>query len=164
MIRTWKYYALTSLFCFVTNSASAAINHYSPDQLAQFHATNQCFSCDLSGATLSGNHSNAALISTNLTGSKGSGTFSAANFGSSNLSSANWSNVNLSYAQLSYIPLIKTNFSGADLSYANFEGSNTNYAIFDGANLYGSNITQQQLDDAASYCWATLPNGIKKNC
>lgn len=154
---------LVGLFC-LSGSALALNSAYNPDQLAQFNTTNQCFNCDLSGATLSGNHSNAALISTNLTGSKGSGTFSAANFGGSNLSSANWTDANLSYAQLSYMPLIKANFSCANLSYANFEGSNTNDAIFDGANLYGSNITQQQLDSAASYCWATLPNGVKKNC
>lgn len=164
MKNTWKYYALANLFCLVSTNTLAINLHYTPDQLAQFNETNECFNCDLSGATLSGNHSNAALISTNLTGSKGSGTFSAANFGGSNLSSANWSGANLSYAQLSYIPLIKTNFSNADLSFANFEGSNTNYAVFDGANLYGSNISQQQLDNAESYCWATLPNGVRKNC
>lgn len=163
MIRTWKYSAFVSLFCFFSGNALAA-NLYNPDQLSQFNATNQCVSCNLSGATLSGNHSDAALITTNLTGSKGSGTFSATNFSGSNLSSADWNHVNLSYAQLSFIPLIKTNFSGADLSFANFEGSNTNDAIFDGANLYSSNISQQQLDSAASYCWATLPNGTKKNC
>lgn len=137
---------------------------YNPDQLSQFNSTNQCYSCDLSGASLSGNHSNAILYATNLTGSKGTGTFSATNFSGSNLSSANWTGANLSYAQLSFIPLINTNFSHADLSYANFEGSNTNDAVFDGANLYGSNISPQQLSSAASYCWATLPNGEKQNC
>lgn len=137
---------------------------YNPDQLAQFNLTNQCNNCDLSGAYLSGNHSNAILIGTNLTGSTGKGTFSLASFGGSNLSSANWSHANLSYAQMAYIPLIKTNFYGSDLSFANFEGSLTNDAIFDDANLYGSNISQQQLDNSKSYCGAILPSGIKKNC
>lgn len=164
MKRTWKYCAFASLVCFLSGNALARNYHYSPDQLAQFHETNECFDCDLSGATLAGNHSHAALISSNLTGSKGVGTFSAANFGGSNLCSANWSNVNLSYAQLSYIPLIKANFSGADLSYANFEGANTTDAVFDGANLFASNITPDQLHAAASYCWAILPDGSKKNC
>ena len=47
---------------------------YNPDQLAQFNSTNQCSSCDLSGATLSGNHSGAVFSSSNLTGVNGSGT------------------------------------------------------------------------------------------
>lgn len=164
MRSTWKYSIAASLVCLLSGNVLANNHAYNPDQLAQFNTTNQCFSCDLSGATLSGNHSNAALISTNLTGSHASGTFSSANFGGSNLSSADWSKANLSYAQLTFIPLIKTNFSGADLSFTNFEGANTNDAIFDGANLFGSTITQDQLDSAASYCWATLPNGTKKNC
>lgn len=163
MKRTYQYFALTSLFFCLTGETLASPS-YNPDQLAQFNSTNQCYSCDLSGATLSGNHSGAVLNSSNMTGSRGTGTFSLANFSGSNLSSANWSDANLSYAQLSYIPLIKANFSGANLSFTNFEGSNTNDAIFNGANLYGSNISQQQLDSAASYCGATLPNGIKKNC
>lgn len=153
---------LGALLCISTSSFSAI--SYNADQLAQFNLTNQCNSCDLSGARLSGNHSGAVLASTNLTGSIGTGTFSLANFSGSNLSSANWSNANLSYAQMTYIPLINTNFSGADLSYANFEGSNTNNAVFDGANLYGANISQQQLDTSKSYCGATLPSGIRKNC
>src|SRR5688572_24299140 len=100
MIRTWKYFAFASLVCILTGSAVAGHLTYNPDQVAQFNTTNQCYNCDLSGATLSGNHSNAALISSNLTGSKGTGTFSATNFGGSNLSFANWSGANLSYAQL----------------------------------------------------------------
>lgn len=161
MIR--RYFALTS-FCLLVSGAALASLAYNPDHLAQFKTTNQCHDCDLSGAFLYGNHSGAVLANTNLTGARGLGTFSQTNFSGSNLSSGNWSHANLSYAQLAYIPLVKVNFSGANLSYASFSGSNTNDANFAGANLLGSNITQDQLDAAASYCNATLPDGTKKHC
>lgn len=162
VMKVQRYAILASLLMGLTNVSFAAT--YNPDQLAQFNMTNQCYNCDLSGATLTGNHSNAVFSNTNLTGAKGSGTFSLSNFSGSNLSSSNWNQANLSYAQLTYIPLVNTNFSGANLSYANFEGALTANAVFDGANLYGANISQQQLDNAASYCWAILPNGTRKNC
>ncbi len=163
MKNKWKYISTISLFVFMADAAFAA-PLYNPDQLAQFSATNQCYSCDLSGATLSGNHSGAVFYATNLTGSQGTGTFSSANFSGSNLSSANWHGANLSYAQFTYLPLIKANLSEANLSYANFEGAIMTDAVLNGANLYGANISQQQLDTTASYCWAILPNGTKKNC
>lgn len=153
---------LSSMLMGLTTVSLAA--GYNPDQLAQFNLTNRCDNCDLSGAALSGNHSNAVLTNTNLTGAQGSGTFSSAYFNGSNLSGSNWSNANLSYASLTYIPLIKVNFTGANLSFAKFDGALTADAVFDHANLYGSNITQQQLDNAASYCWAILPDGTRKNC
>lgn len=154
-------YVLASLLFGISVSSYA---FYNPDHLAQFNLTNQCNNCDLSGSTLSGNHSGAVISTSNLTGSIGLGTFASANFSGSNLSSSNWSTANLSYAQLAFIPLIKANFTGAELSYANFDGANTNDAIFDNANLYGSNISQQQLSAAKSYCGATLSDGTKKNC
>lgn len=148
----------------IMSTASFAAVSYSPDQLAQFELTNQCNNCDLSGATLWGNHSGAVLATTNLTGVHASGTFAYANFSGSNLSSSNWEIVNLSNAQLAYIPLINANFFAANLSYANFEGANTQYANFGFANLYGSNISQQQLDNSVNYCGAILPSGARKNC
>ncbi len=163
MMKVWKQVFVAGLLMGAAGAALAGVT-YKPDDLVRFNHYNQCASCDLSGAKLTGNHSNASLIYSNLTGSKGAGTFSSAVFYGSNLSSADWRGVNLSYANLTYIPLVKTNFSHADLSYANFEGALTNDAVFDDANLYGANISQSQLDRASSYCGATLPNGTKKNC
>lgn len=148
----------------ISTQTFANQSFYSPDQLAQFNQTNQCYSCDLSGARFDGNHSGAIFNDTNLTGSIGSGTFSNTNFSGSNLSSANWSSANLSYSLMSNILLIDADFSYANLSFVNFDGSNTNNAIFDGANLFGSNISAQQLQAAKSYCGATLTDGTKKNC
>lgn len=159
-----KYCAILTLTLTTLSSTGFAKSLYNPDQLASFQKTNVCNNCDLSGASLSGNHSNAILTYTNLTGAIGTGTFSQSNFTGSNLSSSNWENANLSYAQLSYISLIDVNFTHANLSNANFEGSNTNNVIFDGANLYGSNITADQLARARSYCGATLTDGTIKNC
>lgn len=141
-------------------------SRYNPNQLAQFKSTNQCDTCDLSGAVISGkeNHSNAVITNSNLTGAVITGTFAYANFGGSNLSGSDWSSANLSNASFAYIPLIKANFSNAILTYAKFDGAVTTDAVFNNANLYGSNITQQQLDNAASYCWAILPDGTRKNC
>jgi len=150
------------LFGFTVN-ASAAIS-YNPDQLAQFNTNNQCANCDLSGAYLYGNHSGAVFSSSNLTGASGKGVFSQSTFPNSNLSSSDWSESNLSYAQMAYIPIIDANFGGANLSYANFEGSILNNSSFEYANLYGANISQQQLDSLRSYCWATLPSGAVKHC
>ena len=163
MINKRKCVLLVGLLISVSSSSFANLS-YNPDQLAQFNLNNQCSNCDLSGAYFSGNHSGAVFSGTNLTGSIGRGTFSLTNFSGSNLSSANWSNANLSYSQIAFIPVVNTNFTGADLSYVNFEGTLTNNAIFDGSNLYGSNISQQQLDNSKSYCGATLPNGTRKNC
>lgn len=166
MINGLKQVLLASLLVSIsgTTFATTKVRTYKPDDVAQFNLTNQCNNCDLSGATLSGNHSNAAIVSTNLTGARITGTFSAAVFYGSNFSSADCSTANLSYANLTYIPLIKVNFSNADLSYANFEGSLTNDAVFDNANLYGSNISQSQLDSSMSYCGAIMPDGSKKHC
>jgi len=159
-----QYAVLVSLLMGLTSVSFAS--SYNPNQLAQFNSTNQCDTCDLSGAVISGNqnHSNAVLTNSNLTGAVVSGTFAYANFGGSNLSGSDWSNANLSNASLTYIPVIKSNFTNANLTFAKFDGAVTADAVFDHANLYGSNITQQQLDNAASYCWAILPDGTRKNC
>jgi uncharacterized protein YjbI with pentapeptide repeats len=161
MTKLSQFFALSFLSCL---SSAVLASTYNPDQLADFNLTNVCNTCDLSGAMLYGNHSNAVLVNSNLTGVKGRETFSMTNFSGSNLSSSDWTGANLSYAQMSYIPLVKVNFTGADLSYAHFEGSNTTDAIFDNANLLNATITDEQLSVAASYCGAVLPNGTKKNC
>lgn len=163
MFTSWNKLLIAAFLVGVAGSASAKMA-YKPDDVAQFNLSNQCNACDLSGASLSGNHSNAAIVSSNLTGAKISGTFSASVFYGSNLSSSDWSGANISYVNFSYTPLVKAKFNYADLSYANFEGALTNDAVFDHANLYGSNISQSQLDASGGYCWATLPNGTKKNC
>jgi hypothetical protein len=165
IVKLQKISVLVGLFVGLTNVSFAA--GYSPDQLAQFKSSKQCYNCDLSGATISGNFSSAILYGTNLTGANCSGreaNFALTNFSGSNLSSSNWSHANLSGAQLDFVPLVKANFSDAELSYADFQEAITTGAIFDNANLLGSNITQGQLDSAASYCGAILPNGTRKNC
>ena len=158
-----RYTVFSSVLLAMSFSAIGQMT-YSPDHVTRFNMTNQCKNCDLSGASLSGNHSGALLIASNLTGSTGRGTFSMSSFTDSNLSGADWSGANLSYGQLNGTVLTQTNFMGANLSFANFEKSNTNGAVFDYAILFGAKITQQQLDSAASYCNATLPDGSKKKC
>jgi uncharacterized protein YjbI with pentapeptide repeats len=162
MIKTKQYLLAALLINF--SLALHAESMYTPNDLAKFNATNGCDSCDLSGAYLTGNHSKAVISNSNLTGAIGIGTFSAVNFTGSNLSSSNWSSANLSYANFAYIDLISVNFSGTNLVNAIFDGANTTNAIFDNAILYGSNISQDQLNAAKSYCGAVLPDGTVKNC
>lgn len=80
------------------------------------------------------------------------------------LKNSNFSNAKFLYAQftnadLSNVSLEKGFFSHAQFMNVNFLGANLNKADLTKANLYGSNITQKQLNSSLSYLCATLPDG-----
>ena len=92
---------------------------------------------------------------------------SYANLSYANLFSADLTEADLSGAILRYANLAYANLCSADLTEANLSGANLSEANLSGANLSGanldgaSNVTNQQLAQAASMLGTTLPDGTK---
>lgn len=72
---------------------------------------------------------------------------------------ANFEDAQFTNADLSSANLEKGNFFKAQFMNVNFSGANLSGADFSRANLYGSNITQRQLNSLGFYRCATLPDG-----
>lgn len=134
--------SLSLMVCFVPVCANLK---YNPEQTDQFNKTNQCVGCDLSNASLYGNHSQANLDKANLSG-------------------AGADNMNLSEALITNANLTKTNFANSNLSAANFTGSVLIDADLSDTDLYQAVISTEQLAQASSVCRAILPDGSKGKC
>ncbi|HAT3881160.1 TPA: pentapeptide repeat-containing protein [Legionella pneumophila] len=96
------------------------------------------------------------------------------NFTASNIQECKFDDASLKQINFSKASNSQSQFTRANLSNANFENSscykcvfmqsNLENAVFIGAkmqhsNFYGSNITQDQLDEMQSYACAILPDG-----
>ncbi|MDR3492854.1 MAG: pentapeptide repeat-containing protein [Gammaproteobacteria bacterium] len=115
--------------------------HYSTIDSMQFKITNSCMECDLSGAEIGPNHSNATLTGSNLSNAQGY---------KLNLSNSNSRHVNFSGAYL-----VESNFSQSDLTGSNFDGANVAFANFAGSR--GTNLAN------AKFCNTIMPDGSTKN-
>ena len=181
---------LLLIFILLISSVTLADLKYNPVQLDQFAMTNQCPDCDLSGAVLTykmvKNHSQANLRGTNLTGAlvDSGANFSQADFSLVKASCLDLGGANLSYAvfkgaDMSSAVLNDTDMSGVDLSNAILNKANLNNATLTKAdfrdavligaslhlaNLYRSNITPEQIQQATTVCDAILPDGTKGKC
>lgn len=129
-----------SSIIFIFGISSAYASGYNNSQLQSFERTNSCINCDLSGASISYNHSGAVLEQSNLSDVNmyTSGTI---NFSSSNLK--------------------QVNFTGANLVYANFSQADLTGARLDGANFYGAkgvDFTNTRV------CYVILPDGKNSGC
>lgn len=137
--------ALIFSFSFQSLYAKAQFNN---DQLRQFHETNRCPNCDLSGFEFQKddlNHSGALLHSANL----------------SNALGEIWPGVNFAFADM-----VNANLAGAILPHANFSNANLSGAHFDGADLTGANFFEATgfNPNNANVCGAILPDGSKGAC
>lgn len=153
---------------------------YDETQLEQFNETNICAKCDLSnatvnaktnaildesiliGATIKGDLTSSSFIKSILTQSNFNGYYHFAmvsNFQGSTMQYANASATLFSGSNFENANLQNVNFSRANLSSANFNNANIKNAKLNNAILIGSNLTQEQLNSAASYYCAVLPNG-----
>jgi len=131
------------LIVFGLRKQSIAAN---PDQVNQLLKTNQCPSCDLSGADLrSANLFGANLINSNLKGANLSGV----NLGSANLTDADLSSATLTRAYLYLATLENTNFNQANLSGAYLKDVTLLDNNFSGANLQGVNLSRTNLTGIA---------------
>lgn len=140
--------ALTVISAIVISTAISsayAKPTYSYTQLDKFETTNACVGCDLSGARLENNHSNAKLDNANLSGIVSKDTYGL------NLSMASLKNANFSGAFLEY-----ANFSQADLTDAHFDGASLFHANFYGAT--GANLANAKL------CHTILADGSDSGC
>jgi uncharacterized protein YjbI with pentapeptide repeats len=137
---------LTALAIASLTLSAHAKSQFSPEQLEQFERTNKCSGCDLSGAQLSLNHSQAVLDNANL-----SGIYFIRPIG------INFSQGLLTNANLSGAYLVSANFSQANLSGAHFDGAQLN-----GANFYGAKGVN--LKNAANICDVTAADGSQLNC
>lgn len=145
-MKTTKTLTLGVLFCLgISSLAYANSLRFNQDDVQKFNTTNVCVSCDLSNASINGNHSQA-----NLSGA--------------NLSNAIGSYINLSQANLQNANLTNGTFSSANFSEADFTGAAVYQADFGFANLYKAKITPEQLSQVKSLCNATLPDGSKGSC
>ncbi len=117
--------------------AHASPNHSNIDVI-QFKLTNSCIECDLSGADIGLNHSNATLTRTNLSNILGN----YINLSDSHLQHTNFSGAFLSGANFSRSDLTGANFDGAYVQYANFSGSH-------GANLETAHMCRTILADGS---------------
>jgi len=145
-MKTKKVLSFGLSFCFYLGSSAYANNlAFNQDDVQKFNATNACVDCDLSNASLYGNHSQA-----NLSGA--------------NLSNASGSYINLSQANLQTANLTNATFNAANFSEADFTGAGVYQADFGSANLYKAKITPEQLSQVKSLCNATLPDGSKGSC
>lgn len=128
-----KYLLATLAASLLITSASAST--YNAADLFRFEQTNECNSCDLSGAQLGYNHSGADLTYANL----------------SRIYVNPDTSVNLSAANLSY----------ANLSMANLTGTHLDGAVLTHANLFGAS----NADVTNAYlCNTILPNGTVTDC
>ncbi|UBF25928.1 pentapeptide repeat-containing protein [Kovacikia minuta CCNUW1] len=135
--RIWTIALLSTLIGM--GQAAIAAN---PDQVKQLLKTNQCPSCDLSGADLQGaNLFGANLMNSNLRGANLSG----ANLGSANLTDADLTGAKLVKTYLYLATLENTNFSQADLSGAYLKDANLLDNNLSGANLQGVNLSRTNL-------------------
>jgi uncharacterized protein YjbI with pentapeptide repeats len=150
--------SITTLAWFGFIATARAAN---PDQVKKLLTTNQCPSCDLSGAKLKdANLFGANLMNANLQGADLSG----ANLGFANLSDANLSNANATQAYLYGATLGETNLSGANLQgaylrqvvlignnlvNANLQGANLSYTNLGSLNLKGTNLSSANLTGAS---------------
>jgi len=118
-------------------SLAHASPNYSNLDVLHFKLTNSCVECDLSGADIGTNHSNAVLTNSNLSNLQGY-------------------NINLSNSSLR-----NTNFSGAELYNSNFSQSDLSGANFDGAYLQGANFsgTQGAKLENARLCNTIMSDG-----
>ena len=129
----------------ITVPAYANNIQFNQNDLQTFNETNTCINCDLTTASLEGNHSQANLTGTNLQNANGN---------NMNLSQSNLQNTNFTYGTF-----ILTNFSEAD-----FTGANLSKADFSFANLYKAKISAAQLSQLKSVCRAILPDGSLGTC
>ncbi len=130
--------------CLITISYAENLT-FNPADLQKFNTTNSCVECDLSNASLSGNHSQANLTDTNLSSSIG-------DF------------INLSEAVLIGTNLTNSRFIKANFSQADFSNAALYQADFSNANLYKAKMTTEQISQLKSVCNATLPNGSMGPC
>jgi uncharacterized protein YjbI with pentapeptide repeats len=128
----------------IISGASYSLD-YRPSDLETFEKTNICINCDLSNANFTGNHSQARLDNTNLSGALCYG-------------------INLSAAILTHANLTNSKFGGSNFSGADFEGAVLFKANFAQTNLYQANISQAQLAQLSSVCDAILPDGSTGKC
>jgi uncharacterized protein YjbI with pentapeptide repeats len=140
-----KNYLKIASILFTFGISPAYASGYNNSQLQSFERTNSCINCDLSGASISYNHSGAVLEQSNLS-DVNMYTSSTINFSSSNLK--------------------QVNFSGANLRYANFSQADLTGARFDGADIYGANFYGAKGVDFTNtrVCYVILPDGKNSGC
>lgn len=129
MRRWWWALALAGGSVALMGDRAGAFN---PEHLRQLFATNQCESCDLSGADLSGQRMDYANLS-------------RANLSGANLSGASLQRALIWHADLSGAKLTGTNLEAAVLSHANLQGVDLRSANLERSELNGTNLAGVDL-------------------
>ena len=138
------------IFAVIASSLLLAgnANAYKPEQLEKFEAHNNCNGCDLSGAGLTSNHSNAALNGADL----------------SNVYPVDPNvGINFNHAQLPNANLTGANLVAANLSFADLTGALLFGTHLSRANMYGATIDLTGIP-VEELCGAILPDGKKQIC
>ena len=148
----------------VISTANAAVLHYDPSQLKQFEALGICVDCNLSGASITGEHQQANIAQTNFSDA----TITDADFTESNFANINGIHGlfhgNFSGSSFVQATLLHADFTQANLTYVDFTGANVLGIDLAYANLYGAKITAEQLAGAMDLCRAVLPDGSVGRC
>lgn len=171
---------LATLVSIAIPCLASAKPNYDDVDLDQFEKNNTCIKCDLTNASiygkenatldeailieaiLKGDFTNSSFIKSILTQSNFSDYHPfvmISQFQESTMQYANASSVSFSGSNFESANLRNVNFTRANLSSVNFTNADITNSKLDNSVLIGSNLTQEQLNTAASFYCAVLPNG-----
>ncbi len=146
---------------FMISTVGYAKPNYDASDLKKFQETNACRNCNLSNASVYGDHRHADLVGANISDASFHGDNTMADF--SNVVGTKAYISDGSEAKFINAVLIDASFDG-NFTNADFSNAVVRGASFSHTNLYGAKISAQQLMDVRSICDAILPDGTKGKC